>query len=159
MQARFRHKKCMEVFLTRAVSGLGRPGDTVHVAPGYARNTLFPGRLAVPVAASELLEEARLRAQEMRAEERSLVTARLAGRPLEIERATAPKDDTRLLLPVKAADIAELLEERGVRVSPSTIEPTVLRKPGRYTICVEPDSLGEAFEVELLVGVRDGHGA
>lgn len=40
--------KQMEVLLREHVENLGRCGDVVTVAPGYARNFLMPRRLAVP---------------------------------------------------------------------------------------------------------------
>ena len=38
-----------EVILTHNIVGLGAESDQVKVAPGYARNFLFPQRLAIPV--------------------------------------------------------------------------------------------------------------
>lgn len=38
-----------EVILTHNIVGLGAESDQVKVAPGYARNYLFPQRLAIPV--------------------------------------------------------------------------------------------------------------
>jgi large subunit ribosomal protein L9 len=41
-----------EVILTHNIVGLGGESDNVRVAAGYARNYLFPQRLAVPVTAA-----------------------------------------------------------------------------------------------------------
>jgi large subunit ribosomal protein L9 len=38
-----------EVILTSNIVGLGAESDSVKVAPGYARNFLFPKRLAIPL--------------------------------------------------------------------------------------------------------------
>ena len=38
-----------EVILTHNIVGLGAESDQVKVAPGYARNFLFPHRLAIPL--------------------------------------------------------------------------------------------------------------
>lgn len=38
-----------EVILTQNIVGLGAESDQVKVAPGYARNFLFPHRLAIPL--------------------------------------------------------------------------------------------------------------
>ena len=38
-----------EVILTHNIVGLGGESDQVKVAAGYARNYLFPQRLAIPV--------------------------------------------------------------------------------------------------------------
>jgi large subunit ribosomal protein L9 len=42
----------LEVILRKAVEKLGGPGDTVRVAPGYARNFLVPRGLAYPASAA-----------------------------------------------------------------------------------------------------------
>src|SRR6185312_17431215 len=39
-----------EVILTHSIVGLGGESDQVRVAAGYARNYLFPQRLAIPVS-------------------------------------------------------------------------------------------------------------
>ncbi len=39
-----------EVILTSNIVGLGGESDQVRVAPGYARNYLFPQRLAIPLS-------------------------------------------------------------------------------------------------------------
>ena len=41
-----------EVILTSNIVGLGGESDNVRVAAGYARNFLFPQRLAVPVTSA-----------------------------------------------------------------------------------------------------------
>lgn len=41
-----------EVILTHNIVGLGGESDQVRVAAGYARNYLFPQRLAIPVSAA-----------------------------------------------------------------------------------------------------------
>jgi large subunit ribosomal protein L9 len=41
-----------EVILTHNIVGLGGESDNVRVAAGYARNYLFPQRLAIPVSAA-----------------------------------------------------------------------------------------------------------
>ncbi len=51
----------MEVLLRNDVEKLGRMGDVVDVAPGYARNYLLPKRLAVRVTPDNLQEIERAR--------------------------------------------------------------------------------------------------
>src|SRR5438876_5775722 len=41
-----------EVILTHNIVGLGGESDHVKVSPGYARNYLFPQRLAIPLTAA-----------------------------------------------------------------------------------------------------------
>lgn len=60
-----------EVILTHNVVGLGAESDHVKVAPGYARNFLFPQGLAIPVTAANKrrLEVLRQRRAEREAHE------------------------------------------------------------------------------------------
>ena len=60
-----------EVILTENVIGLGAESDQVKVAAGYARNYLFPQRLAIPLTAANKrrLEALRLRRAEREAHE------------------------------------------------------------------------------------------
>jgi len=50
-QSQFQMPKT-EVILTHNIVGLGGESDHVKVAAGYARNYLFPQRLAIPVTAA-----------------------------------------------------------------------------------------------------------
>jgi large subunit ribosomal protein L9 len=60
----------MEVLLRQDVEKLGRLGDVVDVAAGYARNYLLPRKIAVPVTARNLREvEAAREAQRLRSQE------------------------------------------------------------------------------------------
>jgi large subunit ribosomal protein L9 len=46
----------VNVILTRDVLNLGRVGDLVKVRPGYARNWLYPKRLALPVSTGRVTQ-------------------------------------------------------------------------------------------------------
>ena len=56
--------KRVKVVLTESISTLGRDGDIVEVAPGYARNYLFPSRKAVNVTPAILKQIERKREKE-----------------------------------------------------------------------------------------------
>ena len=56
--------KRVQVVLTETISTLGRDGDVVDVAPGYARNFLFPTGKAVNVTPSVLKQIERKREKE-----------------------------------------------------------------------------------------------
>src|SRR3569832_2122094 len=60
-----------EVILTHNIVGLGGESDQVKVAAGYARNYLFPQRLAVPVTSANKrqIESLRKRRAEREAHE------------------------------------------------------------------------------------------
>ena len=65
-----------EVILTHNIVGLGGESDNVRVAAGYARNYLFPHRLAVPVTAANKrqLEALKQRRAEREAHEFNTMT-------------------------------------------------------------------------------------
>lgn len=65
-----------EVILTHNIVGLGGESDQVKVAPGYARNFLFPQRLAIPVSQGNKrrLEVLRQRRAEREAHEFNTMT-------------------------------------------------------------------------------------
>lgn len=56
--------KRVKVALTEAISSLGKDGDIVEVAPGYARNFLLPFGKAVNVTPSVLKQIERKKAKE-----------------------------------------------------------------------------------------------
>tara|TARA_Y100001978_G_C23638213_1_gene406970 strand:- start:158 stop:613 length:456 start_codon:yes stop_codon:yes gene_type:complete len=56
--------KRVQVVLTESISSLGKDGDIVDVAPGYARNFLFPLGKAVNVTPSVLKQVERKKAKE-----------------------------------------------------------------------------------------------
>jgi len=62
--------KRVQVVLTESISTLGRDGDIVDVAPGYARNYLLPFGKAVNVTPSVLKQIERKRAKEKLAAEK-----------------------------------------------------------------------------------------
>lgn len=52
----YRQKQRLAMVLTSNVESLGRPGQIIQVAPGYARNKLMPQKLALP-AIQKFLEK------------------------------------------------------------------------------------------------------
>ena len=85
----------MEVILREHVDNLGRRGEIVKVANGYARNFLLPRKLALAVteANKRQIEREREAAEARDLEERSAAEAfgqRLAQAEIEIARAARP---------------------------------------------------------------------
>jgi len=116
--------KSLELLLRDHVPNLGRCGDIVKVAPGYARNYLIPRNLAVATTDENkrIVErrKARIEAQEAleakEAEERVAVLSK-------IELRTTEKTDEggRLYGSVNAARIAELLTAIGHEVDAKNV--------------------------------------
>jgi large subunit ribosomal protein L9 len=104
----------MKVVLNKDVKDVGRAGQVKEVSDGYARNYLFPRRLAVPATKSALKQvedRERMAARRLATEEQDAqrMAERLATEPLKLY----PKvgGQGRLYGSVTAADVAEALSE------------------------------------------------
>lgn len=73
----------MKVILLQRVRGLGDPGALVEVAPGYARNLLFPRHLAEEATPANLGRREADRAKEARESVRERQRAEAAAAHLE----------------------------------------------------------------------------
>jgi len=104
----------MEVILTRDVEKLGKRGDVVNVSAGYARNFLFPKKLAEEATPKNIKkwekekEIIELKEEEMRAE---LQTKAEKIRNLALEIEAKAGEGGRLFGSVTAGDIAEAIKE------------------------------------------------
>ena len=109
----------MEVILRQHVDNLGRPGEIVKVADGYARNFLLPRKLALPATAGNRQHVARERKilETRDAEEKSQaesLAARLASVSITITRRVGETEQ--LYGSVTASDIAEFLKAKGFEI-------------------------------------------
>jgi large subunit ribosomal protein L9 len=109
----------MEIILRDHVDNLGKRGEVVKVADGYARNYLLPRKLALPAtdANKKWIERERKIAEARDHEERGAaeaVATRLSALDLTILRKVGENDQ--LYGSVTNADIAELLAKKGFEV-------------------------------------------
>jgi large subunit ribosomal protein L9 len=106
----------MEVILREHLENLGRRGDVVKVAAGYARNYLLPRKLALLVTEGNRrqIERERAKYDAKEAEDRRAAEA-VAGRLAALDIVIARKvgDTNALYGSVTASDIAEALEAKG----------------------------------------------
>src|SRR6185503_19049587 len=115
----------MEVILKEHVEHLGRRGDVVKVAAGYARNYLLPRKLALAVTENNKrqIERERQLAEVHDAEERGHAEA-IAQRimQLEIEIARRVGEQQTLYGSVTSADIAHALAAKGFEIDKRKIQ-------------------------------------
>jgi large subunit ribosomal protein L9 len=130
----------MEVILREHVDNLGRRGDVVKVAEGYARNYLLPRKLALTVteANKRQIERERKVAEAKDAEDKQQAEA-VAERlnQVEIEIARRVGDHDTLYGSVTTSDIAHALEAKGFTIEKRRIvlaEP--LKALGDFTVPV-----------------------
>ena len=108
----------MEVILSEHVDNLGRRGEVVKVAPGFARNYLLPRKLALAVTDGnrKLIERERKVADVRELEEKQTaeaLAARLSQTELRIARRVGETEQ--LYGSVTTADLAEALAAKGHR--------------------------------------------
>ena len=131
----------MEVILREHIDNLGRRGDVVKVAEGYARNYLLPRKLALAVTDNNKrqIERERKLAEARDAEERAgaeAIAQRLAQ--LEIEIARRVGEQQTLYGSVTSADIAHALAAKGFEIDKRKIQlPDPLKALGETTVPVK----------------------
>ena len=131
----------MEVILREHVDNLGRRGDVVKVADGYARNFLLPRKLALPVTEQnrKQIDREKKVADLREAEEKQAaegVAAQLAALDIVIARRVGENDT--LYGSVTSADIAEALAEKKYDIEKRKIvlhEP--LKQVGEFEVPVK----------------------
>lgn len=109
----------MEVILREHVENLGRRGEIIKVADGYARNYLLPRKLALTVtdANRKLIERERKVVEAREAEEKTAaeaLAARIAGAEVSIARRVGESDV--LYGSVTTADITAALEAQQIKI-------------------------------------------
>jgi large subunit ribosomal protein L9 len=144
----------MEVILREHVDNLGRRGDLVKVADGYARNYLLPRKMALLATEGnkKVIEREKQKFDVQEAEEQKVAQAvadRLANVEVEIARRVGEHDT--LFGSVTNADIAESLAAKGFEIDRRKVqlnEP--FKKLGEFTV---PIKLHRDVVVSLKVKV------
>lgn len=142
----------MKVILTENLSSLGQIGQVVNVAPGYARNYLFPQGLALEATGKnvkELDHRKRVLAakREKIRQEMLSVAEKINQVKLVLRRKVA--DEDKLYGSVSAADIQSALEERGFTVARKDIQlDQPIKQLGEFTVSVRVDA-----QIAATVGV------
>jgi len=144
----------MEVILREEIEKLGRRGDVVKVAAGYARNYLLPKRLAVAANESnkKIVEQEKQAYLRRESKEIGDATdlAKMMG-SVEVTIAQKAGENDQLFGSVTAQDIAAALERAGYTIDRKKVnlaEP--IKALGDYKVTVK---LHREVAVELPVHV------
>ena len=150
----------MEVILRQHVDNLGRRGEIVKVADGYARNFLLPRKLALPATEGNKrhVERERKIMEAHEAEEKgqaAAIATRLSSVDITIARRVGETEA--LYGSVTAADIAEYLKAKGFDIDRrKLILPEAIKTLGDHEV---PLKLHREVTVPLVVHVvREGAG-
>jgi len=132
----------VKVLFLKEVAGTAHPGDVREVAPGYARNFLFPQHLAV-VADERVVDQIRKREEAARRRaEKELTDARDAAarlRKLTVTIYAKTGEGVRLFGSVTNTDVAQQLKrEAGLDIDKRKIEiETPIKSLGPHEVTVE----------------------
>jgi large subunit ribosomal protein L9 len=145
----------MKVILQKDVKNLGRVGDLVNVAPGYARNFLFPRLLAAEATEKRVREFQHLKmVAEIRKKkavgERKEFVKKLEGVRIVFKLQAGEGD--KLFGTVTNNDISNELERMGHSVDRRDIhleEP--IKMLGQHKALIK---MGEGIEAEIAVSVE-----
>ncbi len=144
----------MEVILREHIDNLGKRGEIVKVADGFARNYLLPRKLALPATDGNRkhVERERKIMETREAEEKGAaeaVATRLAAVDISIARRVG--DTEQLYGSVTAADIVDFLKTKGFDVDRrKLILPEPLKAIGEFDV---PLKLHREVTVPLKVKV------
>lgn len=131
----------VQLILIEDVADLGKIGDQVSVAEGYARNYLIPKKKAEAITAGALKRiEAKKLLLQKEHEERVAVAKAMADKiaKLVVDIEVAAGENDKLYGSVSAAQIAEKLAEQGIELEKGVIaldEP--LRELGSFDVPVK----------------------
>ncbi|MCB5230345.1 MAG: 50S ribosomal protein L9 [Candidatus Cloacimonas sp.] len=141
----------MKIILLENVDKLGKAGDVVNVANGFARNYLLPRKYAIPASANNLKrldsikEEADKKAEEATAKLKQIAST-LEGVELTFSRRA--DEEGNLFGSVSNVDIQKELEAKGFDVHKSMIKGDVHHKAlGEYEVEV-------AFTSEIVSKIK-----
>ena len=140
-----------EVLLRENLKDLGKCGDVVRVAPGYARNFLIPKGKAKRATEANLAEFEKRRAELEKVHADALASAqeraaKLDGLMIQIKQKAGV--DGRLFGSVTNHDIADALEAQGFAV-----EKGAVRLPDGPLKLVGDHAVSVALHTDVVVGI------
>ncbi|MCW6035347.1 50S ribosomal protein L9 [Spirulina subsalsa FACHB-351] len=134
--------KRVQVVLNREVHKLGKSGDLVEVAPGYARNYLVPQGMAIPATPSVIRqveirrEKERQRLLEIKQQAEAQKTALATIGRLKIQKQVG--ENNAIFGTVTSQDVADvLLASAGQEVDKRNITLPEINKLGNYKVEVK----------------------
>lgn len=145
----------MKVILSQDVKKLGKKGEVVEVAEGYARNFLFPKGAAVEASKGNLATVAHVKAKEEAKQEKDLKNAQEMGKKLEnavVKIASKAGDGGRLFGSVTNKEVAEQISQQfKIKVDKRKVDlKESIKSLGTYNANVK---LHPQVQVEIKVSV------
>lgn len=145
----------MEVILSQDVKTLGKKGQKVSVAEGYARNFLFPRKLAVEASAQAMTELKNREAANQHKIDTQVANAKDAASKLdgkEIKMSAKGGSNGRLFGSVTSKEVAEEIKKQfGIDIDKRKISVADIKQFGTYE-CEIKLYQGISAKLSLVVG-------
>jgi len=128
----------MKVILQQDIKGSGKKGDLVEVSDGYARNYLFPRKLAAPADAANMNEYKQKEAAKAFHKQQELEAAQELAKKLEgitVKVSAKGGSGGRLFGSVTAKEVAELAGKQiGIDVDKKKLQMEDIKAFGTYEV-------------------------
>lgn len=145
----------MKVFLLKDITKVGLKGEVIKVKVGYAKNFLFPNKLAVEITKSNEAFYAQRALQvdhrkEVIESETSMLSEQIANTTIVLKKKT--HDDGKLYAAINPSDIVDALKEKSITVSKSQIKfDKSIKAKGSYKVTIK---LSSKLQPQLQVNVQ-----
>ncbi|MCB0343357.1 MAG: 50S ribosomal protein L9 [Pseudobdellovibrionaceae bacterium] len=144
----------MKVVLQKDVKDLGKVGEAVNVTAGYARNFLFPRKLAVEATENRIKEWEHLKkVAEIRKKkavnDRKGLIEKVSGATVTFKAAAGETD--KLFGSIVAKDISDELEKQGFSIDRRDIKVEAIKVLGQHQAVID---LGDDLKAEIVVIVE-----
>ncbi|HBB37150.1 MAG: ribosomal protein L9, large subunit ribosomal protein L9 [Candidatus Moranbacteria bacterium GW2011_GWC1_45_18] len=141
----------MKVILTRNVDNLGKEGEVKEVADGFARNFLFPKKMAEPatdaaIKNAEDKTKKKAESAKLELEEAQKLAEQLEGRELYVK---VKETEGKLFGSVNEKTIAKTFKDEGIEINSENIkllEP--IKEMGEYDAQI---SLNHGLEANIRI--------
>jgi len=146
----------MKVILLQDVRGQGKKGEMINVSDGYARNFLFPRKLAQEATADNvntmrMNDKARMEKEQWAREEAAALSAKLREMTLTV--LAKGGGAGRLFGSVTSQEISDALKEQGLELDRRKIViEDAIKTVGLYTVKCK---LGFGIDAPLKVDVKE----
>lgn len=131
----------MEVILIKDIPSLGKTGDVVKVATGYARNYLLPQSFALTATPENLKQLGTIKKRDEKVKEKEKLSAQALKERIEAISITMKKhagEEDKLFGSVTSHEIVDTLLEMGIEVDKRKVvieEP--IKRLGDYTVQIK----------------------
>ena len=146
----------MKIILQKDVKDLGKVGEVVNVREGFARNFLFPRKLAAQATEKKVNEWEHYKRVAEAQKKKAVVArqdflAKINGTTLSFKVQAAPEND-KIFGSVTSTDISKALEKLGHQVDRRDIHlEEQIKVLGQHKASIK---LGEGLEAAVIVAVE-----